>query len=366
MRILVIIPDTIRYGGTCSFLEKLLSINRCHGITTSLLVPADHSCLWLSSLAERHAIEIAVSSRRLSSVCNPLLTPLIDALFSWSTVLEKCPDLIVVSTAEPGRMSIPLFFPIPVLYVLHSIPEQRFRWLPRLYLRVGAMLRNRIMTVSYAAATAVSETMGIPRSRIEVVYNSCPVCVRSTENRGQPVILTVGHLVEYKNPWFWLEITRQLVSAYPDAKCVWLGDGELLEPLREKVRELSLEERVLLPGYTEDPSVWYQKASVYLQPSRRESHGIAVLEAMSHGLPCVVSDVGGMPESVIDKETGYVCSLDEPACFAGVIMNLLDNLELRTRMGDAGRQRAETCFSEALQEDKLLLLYKQLVKQVGG
>lgn len=365
MRILVIIPDMIRYGGTCSFLEKLLSINRRHGITTSLLAPAEQTNNWLSSLADRHAIELVVSSRRLSPECNPLLTPLIDALISWPIIFKRCPDLIVVSTADPGRMSIPLFFPTPVLYVLHTIPEHRFRLLPRWYLWAGSKLNNLVMTVSEAAANDISSLMGIPRSRIEVVHNSCPVGVCGTERGNTPVILTVGHLVDYKNPWFWLEIVRRVLSAYPDAMCVWLGDGELLQSLRHRVRELSLEERILLPGYVEDPSLWYQQASVYLQPSRRESHGIAVLEAMAHGLPCVVADSGGLPESVLDGETGYVCPLADPACFAGHIKTLLRDPVLRSTMGAAGRQRVETCFSEAAQEEKLLYLYGQLVQQAG-
>lgn len=366
MRILVIIPDMIRYGGTCSFLEKLLAINKRHGITTSLLVPAGHSSPWLSSLAECHATELAVSSVPLNPGCKPLLSPFIDALFSWRIILKMRPDLIVVSTAEPGRMSIPLFFPVPVLYVLHTVPERRFRLLARWYLWAGSLLNNLVVTVSDAAADEISKLMGIPHSRVKVVHNSCHMPVAEKTIAERPIILTVGHLVEYKNPWFWLEIAYQLVSAYPDALCVWLGDGELLEPLREKVRALSLEERILLPGYVEAPSSWYRKASVYLQPSRRESHGIAVLEAMAHCLPCVVADSGGLPESVLDGETGYVCPLAEPSVFAARITLLLNDPVLRSSMGAAGRQRVETCFSETSQEQKLLSLYKQLTERAGG
>lgn len=365
MKVLVIIPECALYGGTFRFLERLLAIHAHRGIVTKLLAPSDQCHCALISLAERHAVELVSVPKRVGAHTPHVLTPMYDLLFSWWTVWASRPDLIVVSTADPGRMSVALYFPVPVLYILHSIPEQRFRWFPRFYLRVGAILRNRIMTVSRAAADAVAETMGIPRARIDVVYNSCPVGLCGTERGNTPVILTVGHLVDYKNPWFWLEIACQVLSVYPEALFVWLGDGELLESLRHRVRELSLEERILLPGYVEDPSSWYQKAFVYLQPSRRESHGIAVLEAMAHGLPCVVADVGGMPESLLDGETGYVCPLADPACFAGHIKMLLSDPPLRSTMGAAGRQRVEACFSETSQEQKLLLLYEQLVKQAG-
>ncbi len=365
MRVLVVVPEPACHGGATRFLDQLLALHLRNGMVTTLLTPAAPCHAVLSSLAQRYHVELAIAPNRTAPETPPFLTPVYDLLFSWRTVRASRPDLIVVSTADPGRMSVALYYPVPVLYILHSIPEQRFCWLPRLYLRVGAMLHNRIMTVSRAAADAVTETMGIPRARIKVVHNSCPVGVCGTERGNTPVILTVGHLVDYKNPWFWLEIADQVVSAYPDALFVWLGDGELLESLRHRVRELSLEERILMPGYVEAPSSWYQKASVYLQPSRRESHGIAVLEAMAHGLPCVVADSGGMPESVIDGETGYVCPLADPACFADHIKTLLSDSPLRSTMGAAGRQRVETCFSETSQEQKLLLLYEQLVRQAG-
>jgi len=367
MNVLVIVPEFVTYGGTARFLERLLELHLRQGFRTTLLVPEEQRHGALCSLAQRYDAELVGASNRINPRTPPFLTPLLDFACIWPVVRSQRPDLIVVSTAEPGRMSVALYCPFPVLYILHSVPEQNFRLLPKLYLRVGAMLHSRVMTVSHAAADAIAETMGIPRTRIRVVHNSVPAGgEQGVENKGKPVVLTAGHLVDYKNPWLWLDVARMVLAVYPEALFVWLGDGELLESVRSKVRELSLEERILLPGYVENTSSWYQTASVYLQPSRRESHGIAVLEAMVHGLPCVVADSGGMPESVLDGETGHVCPLSDPACFADRIKTLLYNPMLRIKMGSAGRLRAETCFSEALQEEKILSLYKQLVQHQAG
>lgn len=364
MNVLVIVPEFVTYGGTARFLERLLELHLRQGFRTILLTSAAPCHSALSSLAQRCRAELVFAPNRARPGTAPLLTPWYDLLFSWRTLRASSPDLIVVSTADPGRMSIALYVPVPVLYILHSIPEKRFRWLPRFYLRVGSMLRNRIVTVSRAAADAIAETMGIPHASIQVVHNSVPAAGdQGTKNKGQSVVLTAGHLVDYKNPWLWLDVARMVLAVYPAALFVWLGDGELLESVRSKVRELSMEDRILLPGYVETPSSWYRKASIYLQPSRRESHGIAVLEAMAHGLPCVVADSGGLPESVLDGETGYVCPLADPAGFAGRITMLLSDPALRSSMGVAGRQRVETCFSEASQDKKLLSLYKQLAEQ---
>jgi len=366
MKVLLIVPDVGRYGGTTRFLERLLDIHVRHGIITTLLVPTGQCHDGLVAIAARYGVTLVHSLSRTLPDTPPFFTPFFDFLFSWTTLRLHCPDLIVVSTADPGRLSIALYFPFPVLYILHSIPEKRFRLFPRWYIKIGSLLRNRFVTVSGAAADAISETMGIPRTCIEVVYNSYPVGERGTENSHQSVVLTVGHLVGYKNPWLWLDIACKVLATYPDTLFVWLGDGELLEPLRNKVKQLSLEKWILLPGYIEDPSSWYLGTSVYLQPSSRESHGIAVLEAMAHGLPCVVANIGGLPESVVDGESGYVCPLADPASFAAAVMGLLGDPGLRNRMGEAGRQRVENNFSEELQEEKLMVLYCSLVQQKEG
>lgn len=362
MRALVIVPDIVQYGGISRFLEQLLDIHARQGIVTMLLVPPDRCSSLLVSLAERYGVELVRSPNRVITDTAPFLTPVFDFLFSWRTVLTWRPDLIVVLTGDPGRMSVALYFPVPVLYILLSVPEQRFRFLPRWYLRIGSLLNNLVMTDSNASALAVSKIMGILRKRIEVIYNSCVVAEFRKES-GSPIIVTAGHMVVYKNPEVWLKVACLVLQDCPDSRFVWLGDGELLETIRNKVKGMSLEDRILLPGYESDPSIWYAQAHIYFQPSLRESHGIAVLEAMAHGLPCVVANTGGLPESVVDGETGYVCHPTDPAGFAERVTELLGDPDLRERMGTAGRKRVARCFSEEIQEQKIMAIYERLVKK---
>jgi len=365
MKILVIVPDAAQYGGTSTFLERLLDIHARQGVVTTLLVPEGRSHPSLVSLAQKHGAELLRSPNRATPDTAPFLTPILDLLFSWRAVASRRPDLVVVSTGDPGRMSVALYFPVPVLYILHSTPEYGFRLLPRWYMGLGARLGNRVMTVSQAAAEEVCQTMGVPRSRISVVHNSCRSPERLQGEPGPLVILTAGHLVAYKDPWTWLEVARTVLQGCPSATFVWLGDGELLQELRARARELCLEDRILFPGYHADPTAWFVRARIYLQPSLRESHGIAVLEAMSHGLPCVVAAAGGLPESVLNNETGYVCAPRDVAGFTDRILALLRDTALRSRLGTAGRVRAEEIFSETAQERKILALYDRLTGKLG-
>jgi glycosyltransferase involved in cell wall biosynthesis len=364
MRTLIIIPDKYSYGGTSRFLERLLLLHDRYGIETALLVPAHNINYSIDTLATQHGVKIFSAFNRNRENTLPLITPFFDLLFSWRAIKSWRPDLLVVSTGEPGRMSVALFFPVPLLYILHTVPETRFRFLPRFYLRMGSLLKNRIITVSKVAAETISITMGIPPSKISVVYNSCRP-IHHKPKSDLPIVVTAGHLVSYKNPHGWLKVAQHAIQKMADVTFVWLGDGELLASMRETVKTLGLEDRILLPGFVSDPYTWYEKSQVYFQPSIRESHGIAVLEAMSHGLPCVVSNMGGLPESVIDNETGFVCSPGDITGFAGHILALLGDSALRGRMGCAGRLRAEKYFSETQQEQKIMALYDRLVKKMG-
>ncbi len=364
MRVIVIVPDVVPYGGTNRFLERLLDIHMRNGIVTMLLVPNDQCCPALVSLAERFGVELVSSSNRTRSGTIPFLTPFFDILFSWNTVCSWMPDLIVVSTSGPGRMSVALYYPVPVLYIIHSVPEYKFGFLPRCYLRLGLMLNNMVMTVSNAASETISEIMGIPKAKISVVHNSCR-SIDHPEDGRLPVVLTVGHVVPYKNPAVWLDVARMVIQARPEVSFVWVGDGELFDSMKAQIIALGLDGRIRLTGFIADPLSNFATAQVYFQPSLRESHGIAVLEAMSHGLPCVVADTGGLPESVVDGETGYVCPPTEIDGFFGCITKLIDDPALRELMGNAGRRRVEIFFSEEIQERKIMAIYEGLVRKPG-
>ncbi|MBJ6799235.1 glycosyltransferase family 4 protein [Geomonas propionica] len=365
MRVLVVLTETGSYGGTFRFLERLFEVHRRRGIDTVLLVPAGEPPGALTELASRYRVDLRQAANRNRPGTFPLATPLFDLAFCWRTIRSCRPDLVLVSTADPGRMSVALYLPVPVLYLLHSVPEHRFRILPRWYLGLGARLGNIIATVSGGAADLIAQRMGIPRGRISVLHNSCPCSAATKELDREPLILTAGHVVGYKNPQLWLETARLVLKEHPQARFVWLGDGPLLDDMRRQVRDLSLQEQVLFTGYVADTSSWYRRAEVYLQPSQMESHGIAVLEAMAHRLPCVVSNVGGLPDSVLDGETGYLCPPGDAACFARRILELLADPSLRERLGRAGVGRVVTEFSPESQERGLMDLYRRLLSSTG-
>lgn len=367
MRVLIIAAGVGSYGGTVRFLERLMEIHWNLGITTALLIESgDNPGSVVTETAYRYSVTVFREYNRNRPTTTPLLTPLFDLSFSWRTVHNWRPDMIIVSTGDPGRMSIVLYYPVPVIYVLHTAPDLKMRILPRLYLRLSMMFNNSVMTVSQAVASEISKNMCIPYGKVAVVPNGCKP-MRAVEADTTAIVLTVGHMVAYKNPETWLAVAKKVIQQRPDANFVWVGDGELVTSISREVVSSKLSDRIHFPGYSRDPSVWYKQAQVYFQPSLKESQGIAVLEAMAHSLPCVVSDVGGLPESVQNGVTGYILHPADIDGFSKAIIQLLDNQSiLREQMGASGLQRLNEVFSEEKQEKGIEKLYKRMICKTGS
>jgi glycosyltransferase involved in cell wall biosynthesis len=106
------------------------------------------------------------------------------------------------------------------------------------------------------------------------------------------------------------------------------------------------------------------KADIFVTPSVSEGLGVAVLEAMAMGRPVVATATGGLPEAVLDGETGLLVPPGEPAALAEALVSLLRDPTRARRMGEAGRERALAHFDSRRIVPRILALYEALVS--GG
>src|SRR5262249_7572591 len=114
-------------------------------------------------------------------------------------------------------------------------------------------------------------------------------------------------------------------------------------------QELPLEvrSRITLAGRLSDAEVdcWLQKADVFVAPSLYESFGLIFIEAMRWGTPVVGTVAGGIPEIITDGKTGLLVPPSSPRDLTGAIVALLNDEDLRCRIGEAGRRHVEAHFS---------------------
>lgn len=361
MKILIIPEYGSRGSGTLIYLAKLLEIHKRNQIETAVLVEKKQLIPEAKVVFEQAGIKIFVSPNRHRIFFLPGLSIIFDICFCRRALRSFKPELIHVSAGTPGLLLGALFYRLPLLFTMHTYPVKKM-WVCKLLFSYWINHSAKVLfaTVSKYSAANINKYMDIESGIIEVVYNSC----RQSENNDKArnfIILTVGHVVEYKNPECWFEVAKKVLSIRPDVKFIWLGAGDLLARMRERVREAGLGSQIILNGYCDHVESYYDKAMVYFHPSKIESHGLTVIEAMSHGLPCVTSNVGGLPESVVDGETGFTCSPENVDLFEARILELLNIPTLRDRMGAFGKNRAEYLFPEAIQEEKIVALYRSML-----
>jgi glycosyltransferase involved in cell wall biosynthesis len=240
---------------------------------------------------------------------------------------------------------------------------------------VLAALARRIIVNSRAVARRFS---GATASRVRCVYNGVdlkrfsprppPSGFRQTVGlSGQgPVIVSVGRFVAYKGYDHLLEAAGLLKADRPDIEWVIAGDGELRGALEAQCRRLGLTRQVHFLGWRDDLPDVLSLADLFVSPAVGEHFGRVLIEAMAMGKPVVATASGGVPEIVVDGETGVLVTPADPAALAGAVRALLADPARRHRLGQAGRARVETEFSLAGHADAVGSVYRECLEDAHG
>lgn len=179
-----------------------------------------------------------------------------------------------------------------------------------------------------------------------------------TDNNTKTVICFCGRLVGVKGLETLIDAAALLQQQLPDQFEVHLnGDGERREALQQQVQSLGLESVVLFKGNTDNVAQALQQAHIYAQTSLYEGLSNAVLEAMSSGLPLVLTAAGGNKDVVKQEHNGYLVSPSDATELASQLAKLISDRALCRQMGQNSRDWAEREYSLISVANRLLALY---------
>jgi rhamnosyl/mannosyltransferase len=178
---------------------------------------------------------------------------------------------------------------------------------------------------------------------------------------GSPLLLAVGRLIYYKGFDVLLDAMKNVRG-----HLLLVGDGPLLQPLKERARRNAVHDRVTFVGsvHNADMGPYYGAADLFVLPSvaRSEAFGIVQIEAMASGLPVVNTALSsGVPSVSLDGVTGLTVEPMSAPALARALTRLLEDNVLRARFAAAGRQRALDMYTEQRMGDAVLALYSTLV-----
>lgn len=201
--------------------------------------------------------------------------------------------------------------------------------------------------------------------RVVVVPNGVPVeDLRERERDAPFTIVCLANYERRKGQRDLIDAVAQLRTERP-VRLALLGfesEAGQRQALLEQATRLGLDPQVEIPGPVmgADKDVWWRRASCFCLPSYDEGLPMAMLEAMAHGLPVVVTKVGAIPEAVEHARDGLLYEAGDVPALSAHLQALLDHPELARTLGSAGRERVIERFSLARSADRLLNLYRDL------
>lgn len=169
------------------------------------------------------------------------------------------------------------------------------------------------------------------------------------QNENELRLVFTGRLSRVKGVDVLLQALARIKETVPgkiDVSLDAMGTGTLEEELQELAGQLGIGDRVRFLGYLPDAATRLAQYDVFCLPSREDMCPLVCVEAMSQALPVVATTVGGLPELVVEGETGLLVPADDVQALATALLALAENPVWRRQMGDAGRRRFEECFTQ--------------------
>jgi glycosyltransferase involved in cell wall biosynthesis len=178
-----------------------------------------------------------------------------------------------------------------------------------------------------------------------------------------PCILFIGELVKVKGVDLLIHAIPIIKKSFPNVRVLIGGAGPQAKELKNNVKELNVEETVEFLGFVsgDEKYSYYKSADLCVFPSLYETFGIVCLEAMASGKPVVASNVGGIPFVVEEGKTGLLFESGNIEDLAKKVITLLQDKELREKMGEAGRERAKEFTWNKIAE-QTVEVYKGIIK----
>src|SRR5512133_301363 len=251
---------------------------------------------------------------------------------------------------------------IPVVSHVHAMNSRYFFMLADAMVACSEGVRQHIIA------------QGVSPGRIETIYNGIEskrlffaddaITVRSALgiSAEAPAIACIAHLADKKGQADLIRAVALLAEKWPDLHCFFVGTGENRDNLRRQAEESGVLKRAVLLGYRSDAVAIMNAMDCIMLPSLgKEGLPLVLLEGALLGKPAICSNIPGNNEVVLDGVTGLLFPPGDVAALAGRIDVLLSDRELRLRMGQAARERAEREFTIEAMTDHVEQLYRRLL-----
>jgi starch synthase len=400
-------PD--EWGGTETALLRLLDGLRPRGITSIIYAPRT------TRAAEKDPLARAGYSVKHFSACVPVwgipdehrrqMIAVGGNLMSFDLIKSLAfePGLSLVHTHALGRLggiahSIARRRGLPCVVSIHGgvldLPAALKQSMDQNAARgvewgkiFGLLFKSRqllaeadaIITVNPREAALLREKY--PQQRVQIQPHGVPTAEYERESRAEAlaafpqlrnkrILLSVGRIDSVKNQGFLVEHAPALLMKHPETVLVFAGactDEAYGTALRQRIRELGLEDRILLTGGLPPGDArllgLFQSAAAVLLPSLSETFGLVLLEAWAAGTTVISSRTSGASALIQHRKNGWLFDLENPQSFHEALDEALLDDELRQSTAEAGKKMARMQFDTQVLADSVRNLYQELIEE---
>jgi len=202
---------------------------------------------------------------------------------------------------------------------------------------------------------------------VQVIYNFVNTNIFAPDDGAGPSNMTSGRTVIHvsnfrslKRVGDTLRVFELITRALP-CNLMMIGDGPEKSAAEDLAQQMGFGENISFVGQAGDVRAMIARADLLISTSEIESFGLAIAEAMAEAVPVVATRVGGVPEVVLDGETGFLCELGDIAGLACAALRVLSDGELGGRLGHNGRERVKRHFSPSVIVPQYEELYRRLL-----
>jgi glycosyltransferase involved in cell wall biosynthesis len=291
----------------------------------------------------------------------------------WTLLRREKFDVIETFTHDSNMLALPLAWAarVPIrIATHHGIVAGIPRWRENLHAwMINSNFAQHIVAVSGMTRQKLLEE-GIQAQRIIVIQNGIAPLplegVNKSEVRKEAemeaddlVLLAVGRLVYSKAHEILIAAMPAVLQKFPNAKVGICGDGVLRAKLEAQIKSLGLSDSVKLLGESDHVAKFLASADIFVLPSLWEGLPIALLEAMSAGLPVISTKVEGVEEVIVEGENGLLVPIGNSAALADAITQLLADPQLRHKMGASSKAKVLEFYTvDRMCEQYLKLMLK--------
>lgn len=302
-------------------------------------------------------------------------------MFRVSQIIkQKKPDIVHVNLFYSALFSI-----LPVKFY-----KKKFIWVAQ---TLSDLLKYKILTkflINLSDKTILTckdfirlaKESGFNVSKLQVIYTGLKMeefCQKDfskneIEINGRkikkPIMAMIGRFDRYqKGHQYFIEAAKIIKENISGANFLIIGgtinaeEERFKKELEDKVGQLGLSDKVIFTGFYPDLIYLLSNVEIVVIPSLYEAPSAVALEAMAMKRPVVASNVGGIPEVVVDGETGFLVSAKNPEAIAEKIIFLLKNPQIAKEMGEKGYQRVKENFTQEKLAREYERVYEELVKK---